>query len=134
MDRSKIGWSFPGIPLIAGIWLLVAPIALDYGALAPARWNGLGAGIVLVVLALLRFLKPLPPAGLVWTILAAGVWLILAPFVLGYGSFDTAAESLNARGATWNDIIVGLLVTAVAAEDAAISGEKRKRRRRGSGL
>ena len=132
MVRRRIETAFAGVPLAAGIWLLAAPFALDYAGLMQARWNDLAAGIVLVLLALLRFLKPLPPAGMVWSILAAGLWLILAPFILGYGNFGNPGESVNVKGATWNDILVGLLVTAMAAEDAAISGARRRRARRGS--
>ncbi len=36
-----------------------------------------------------------------WIYLVLGIWLILAPFVLGYS--DTA-------GALWSDIIVGVLI------------------------
>ncbi len=36
----------------------------------------------------------------------AGLWLIVAPFVLGYS---------NLQSAMWNDIIVGIVVAALAA-------------------
>jgi len=36
-----------------------------------------------------------------WTTLIFGIWLICAPFILGYSS---------TAGALWNDIILGVLV------------------------
>ena len=36
-----------------------------------------------------------------------GIWLILAPFILGYASLQVAM---------WNDILLGVLVLALARE------------------
>lgn len=36
-----------------------------------------------------------------WTTLIFGIWLLIAPFVLGY---------TGTAGALWNDIILGVLV------------------------
>lgn len=41
-----------------------------------------------------------------WLCVIAGIWLILAPFILGY-SANVAA--------LWNDIILGLAILAVGA-------------------
>lgn len=41
-------------------------------------------------------------------LLASGVWLVLAPFVLSYGSTGSGF------GARWNDVLVGLALTATA--------------------
>jgi len=40
-----------------------------------------------------------------WLNAILGIWLILSPFILGYG---------NVTSATWNDIIVGILLAVVA--------------------
>jgi hypothetical protein len=39
-----------------------------------------------------------------WTLVILGIWLICAPFILGYSS---------AAGALWDDIIVGVLVASL---------------------
>ena len=36
-----------------------------------------------------------------WSVLIFGIWMICAPFILGYS---------GTAGALWNDIIMGLLV------------------------
>lgn len=38
-----------------------------------------------------------------WICIVAGIWLIVAPFALGYA---------GVAGALWNDIILGLVVLA----------------------
>ena len=120
--KSKVS-GLGGIPLAAGIWLLIAPFVLGYSTLAQALWNDLIVGVLLVTLALVRVFKPLRYAGVSWTIVALGVWLILAPFILGYGNFGNPGESVNTKGATWNDIIAGVIVLAIAAGNAmAIRG------------
>jgi len=40
-----------------------------------------------------------------WVTVALGVWLIIAPFVLGYSNIIVAL---------WNDVIVGVLVAVLA--------------------
>lgn len=49
-----------------------------------------------------------------WTCIVAGIWLILAPFALGY---STVAAAL------WNDIILGLIVLVVGGY--ALSAKKK---------
>ncbi|GMQ95076.1 MAG: hypothetical protein BMS9Abin13_186 [Patescibacteria group bacterium] len=41
-----------------------------------------------------------------WVCVIAGIWLIMAPFVLGY--------SVNVA-ALWNDVLVGLVILSVGA-------------------
>ena len=47
--------------------------------------------------------------------LGIGLWLIIAPFVLPYDVFASAGvEGVADATATWNDIVVGLLVVVLA--------------------
>lgn len=41
-----------------------------------------------------------------WLCVIAGIWLIIAPFILGYSDNVTAL---------WNDIILGLIVLGIGA-------------------
>jgi hypothetical protein len=51
-----------------------------------------------------------------WTNALLGLWLVVAPFVLGYGvaveaeALATAGAVGGAQAAMWNDIIVGVIV------------------------
>jgi hypothetical protein len=61
-----------------------------------------------MVVALIRVMSRTSTGWLSMVNVAAGVWLIAAPFVLGFGHDPHAASS------TWNDIIVGAIVVLLA--------------------
>jgi len=86
--------------VILGFWLVSAPFVLDYRLQKP-QLNDLcvGLGVMLIALAAIA----VPKLRYANTVL--GLWLIVSPFVLGFGGYRTA---------TLNDIIVGLLVTALS--------------------
>ena len=96
--------------IIAGFWLIVAPFLLGYTELGVALRNDVIVGVVVLVLAWARASRPREIPGLSWFNALLGVWLIVAPFVLGY---DSAAAPL------WNDVSVGLIVAALATWSAA---------------
>ena len=90
------------VNLLLGIWLIITPYWFGY--LTPAaKWNQTILGIVILVLAGLRATAP-RQRWLSTLIGLAGIWAIIAPFVLNY--------SLNA--AYWNEIIVGIVVAFLA--------------------
>lgn len=90
-----------GINLALGGWLIIAPFLLTVST--PAMWNDVLAGIAVLLLAGTRVAKPdAGTKGASWTNVLVGAWLIIAPFVLGYGS----------QVAIWNDVIVGVLLVA----------------------
>ena len=91
------------INVAAGIWLIIAPFVLTYATATP-KTNDIILGIIVGVLALIRALNPARTLWLSWVNVAAGIWLIIAPFVLGY-AFTTPR---------WNDIILGIIVCVVA--------------------
>jgi hypothetical protein len=79
---------------------------------------------VVAALAVARLARPLMNPSLSWINALLGLWLILAPFVLGYGA-AVEAEALAAAGAVggaqaamWNDIIVGVIVLVLGAWSA----------------
>lgn len=49
-----------------------------------------------------------------WIFVLAGIWLIIAPFVIGYSSTVSAL---------WNDIVVGIIVAVVAIFGYSQKGE-----------
>lgn len=109
--RSTVQWT-SGTNLVAGIWMILAPFLLGYAAITAAVWNDVIIGLAVAVLAGTRLAKPLEREGASWTNLVLGLWLIAAPFALGYAA--TAA-------ALWNDIVIGVVVAALGAWSAVAS-------------
>ena len=101
-----------GFNILAGIWLILASFVLGYAAVAAAMWNEIVVGVVVLVLAAVRVGNPDRFAGLSWINMAAGLWLIAAPFVCGYSEVPRAM---------WNDVIMGIVVAALAAASASIT-------------
>ena len=78
-----------------GIWLMAAPSALDYvGTVAETNDRIVGPLIAtMAICAIWGIARPLR-----WVNVLAGIWLLMAPFVLGYGE------------SAWivNDMVVGV--------------------------
>ena len=96
---------------LAGVWLVLAPRALDYNALGTdfdGYWNDVVIGVAVGLAALVRAATPARSAAFGLANLGLGGWLIAAPWVLNYN------DAIDAPRATWNDIIVGIIVAALA--------------------
>ncbi len=100
-----------GTNLAAGIWLILAPFILGYSAVTAALWNDILIGLAVTGLAWVRVAKPME-RGASWTNVVLGVWLLAAPFALGYSA--TAA-------AMWNDIVIGIVVVVLGVWSAMAS-------------
>jgi ABC-type iron transport system FetAB permease component len=100
------------LDVIAGVWLILAPFVLGYAFATGALWNDILLGIIIAVLAGYRAMsegyKTSWPS---WVGFIAGLWLIVAPFIVGYSSISAAV---------WNDVIFGIIV-AVLSLWAALS-------------
>ena len=94
-SRPQRALGASGLNIIPGIWLIIAPFILGYTRLEVAMWNDIILGIIVAAFALLRTFGTGQASGS-WINLAAGIWLIIAPFVLNYGSNPTPR---------WNDVI-----------------------------
>lgn len=106
-----------GFVMLAGIWLLVAPFVLGHGDRPAAMWNEVVVGAIVLVIGGVRVANPERFVGLSWVNLIAGLWLIAAPFVCGYS--DVAR-------AMWNDIVVGIVIAAMAAASASMTSSLRR--------
>jgi SPW repeat len=90
--------------LVLGLWLAVSPWALSYAGTATPAWNAHIVGLIVAVAAiaaLAAFQKWEE-----WVNAALGAWLIVSPFILGFGSLTAAL---------WNQLIVGVVVLVLAA-------------------
>lgn len=96
---TTIGW----VGLLAGIWLLMAPFVLGYTN-EVARTNDIWLGIIIGAAALLRSFMPARNKWFDWITIFAGVWLVIAPYMLGY------ANSV----ASMNDMVLGLVSIVVS--------------------
>lgn len=101
MDGEKQTAGASWLTILAAIWLIIAPFVLGY-LNATARTNDLWLGIIVGVLAVIRLVTHAAWAG--WLNVIAGIWLIIAPFVLRYPGTTEL----------WNDVILGILVAAFA--------------------
>jgi len=100
-----------GLNIIAGLWLIIAPFLLNYGDLREALGNDVIVGIIVASIATLRAFGAYGADWLSWTNFVLGGWLIIAPFILGYGR----AAPIS------NDIVVGIIILALAAWSALAS-------------
>ncbi len=86
-----------------GLWLAVSPWFAGYAAHPAATAN---AAIVGLALALAAHFEASCEISLEWLNLGSGVWLVIAPFLLGFDDLPVAAA---------NSIAAGAAVAALAA-------------------
>ncbi|MFN3746639.1 MAG: SPW repeat protein [Hyphomicrobiaceae bacterium] len=101
-EKLSNQWKDAG-SLALGIWLILSPWALAYAGETTAAWNAYIVGAIIAVAAfaaLIAFQKWEE-----WVNAGLAAWLIVSPFVLGFSGLTYAL---------WNQIIVGLLVGALA--------------------
>ncbi len=89
-----------GINAVLGVWLIIAPFVITYPNTV-AMWNSIIVGAVVLILAWIRLANPVRAPGLSWINAILGLWLIVAPFVLGFSG--TASTR-------WNDIVIGVAI------------------------
>lgn len=78
--------------LIAGVWLIFSPFYLDsYAVAGGAALNCVAVGVLLVAASWMALVRP--RSWEEWVNIVLGVWLVVAPFVLGFE--DVAAVTLN---------------------------------------
>lgn len=97
-----------GLNILAGAWLVLAPFALTYDT-QRAMWNSVIVGVVVAVLAAIRFFDPLRPRRISWAVFWLGFSLVVSPLILG----------LHDRMAlTWHTAVLGVIVMALGAWSA----------------
>jgi hypothetical protein len=111
MDGTQ--WALKDITwvnLLLGIWLIVGLFALGVARLSPvALTNNIIIGVLVLVMSWWVITAAAPPTGAAWFQVFCGLWLLASPFVLKYRQLRTVAG---------NDIVVGIIVIAVALAEA----------------
>jgi hypothetical protein len=102
------------INFVLGIWSIVSPLVLYESAKTAPALNAYIIGVVIAVLsaaALWHFQKWEE-----WLSAVLGAWLVVSPWVLGFGVDHIA---------TWNQIIVGIVVGILAFWSGVIEHDMR---------
>lgn len=90
--------------LIAGVWLFFSPFWMaSYDVAGAAALNSVGVGVLLVAASCIALARPRPWEE--WVNLVLGVWLVVAPFALGFE---------DAGPATLNHVVIGVIVAGDA--------------------
>jgi hypothetical protein len=98
-----------------GLWLALSPWVLGYSHLEAATANAAVMGLALALGS--HFEVSLDETSAEWFNVAAGLWLVLAPFLLGYsGQVEV----------TVNSIVVGTAVAALASSAMSLDKEVEK--------
>ncbi len=108
MDTSnRLNW----VVAIVGVWEVLAPFILGYSAVTAAVWNAVIVGIAVIVFAVWSALSNNlgTSRALDWITAIIGLWLIVAPFILGF---------TGVTAALWNAIIVGIVIAVLEAWSA----------------
>lgn len=108
MPNREQAMTASGLNILAAIWLIAAPYMFNFAHTASAS-NDITIGIIVGILALIRVFTPTTSGWLSWINVILGLWLIVSPFFLGY---------INVAS-LWNDIILGVIVAALAAWSSA---------------
>lgn len=112
-----------GINMVTALWLFISPFGLFYANIGQALWNSLMVGAVVFILAVTRMNNPMKHIRFSWMNSILGLWLIISPFLLGYGNFSDVPYST----ATWNHLIFGLIILASGAGSAITSSNRVKK-------
>jgi len=107
--RSSV-WAASGINIVAGAWLIAAPFVLGFADSVDALWNYLIVGLIVLVLAAIRVSQWAENAWMSWVNVGLGVWLMIAPFLMGFG-----------ETALWNSIGAGIVVAVMGGWSASAS-------------
>jgi hypothetical protein len=95
-----------------GLWLAMSPWLLDYSGDEAATANAASVGLVLALGS--HFEVAFDEISVEWLNFAAGIWLLAAPFVLGFSGRPDAAA---------NSVAVGTLAALLAASALSLDKE-----------
>lgn len=98
-----------------GLWLAMSPWLLDYSHHEAATANAAIVGLMLALGS--HFEVSFDDLSMEWLNLVAGLWLVAAPFVLGFAALSEV---------TANSIAVGSFVTVLAASALSLDKELEK--------
>lgn len=97
-----------GLDALAGLWLVLSPWVLAFQVPA-ATTNNIIFGLLITLLAAIRFFGAFNAAWVSWVNAVLGLWVLLSPWFLGFTAFEVP---------TTNNIILGIIVIVLASWSA----------------
>lgn len=94
-----------GLNILAALWLIISPYGFGYHLLNPPFWNSIVVGVAVAFFAILRIVMPFRYPEISWINFLLGVWLLVAPFLLGFADLPAAL---------WNTLFVGVFAMLMA--------------------
>ncbi len=92
------------VNMLLGLCLAIAPWVMGFDTMTSPTLNAVAAGLALVALAMGALM--MPRAWEEWGEAAMGLWMVLSPWILGFGMVRVAMTST---------VAIGLAVLALAA-------------------
>ena len=114
METATARWQ-QWASFVLGLWLAMSPWICGYEEQHAATANAAFLGIAFALGS--HFEASLDPCSAEWLNLAGGMWLVAAPFILGFAATGVASA---------NCIAVGTLVIALAASALSLDKELEK--------
>lgn len=107
-----------GPVFLLGLYCAASPWIVHYTFSQPSlTTHNLIVGIAIGLLALSFAFTPTRMYGLSWAMCAMGVWMIIAPWIVGNGPD---------AGVIWNNIIIGALAFLLGAVCAMVAARSRR--------
>lgn len=121
MDGPQ-GVAVDGLVFLAGLYLAISPYVVHFSAAShELTVVNLVIGLAIAALGLGLTIAPARMFGLTWAMIAAGVFLIISPWVVTVGHTAT-------RGMIWNNLLVGGLTCLLGFTAAGMVMVNRRRR------
>lgn len=111
--ETIISWT-SGINMALGIWLFLSAWMVP-ALMTASRANDLFFGVVIFVLSVIRNSVRSRTGLASWLSAGAGIWVIVAPFAMGYA----------VTGQRLNSVIVGIVVAVLAAVNGGAGATRR---------
>jgi hypothetical protein len=112
--RGRQDSALDGMILLTGLYAAVSPWIVHFSASNPdLRTSNLIVGLAVAVFGLGLTMAPERMGRLGWACAAAGVWLIVTPWVATVGHHPTT-------GMIWNNVLVGAVVVLLGCATAGI--------------
>lgn len=90
---------------VLGVFMMLAPYLFGYVDNGAAYWTSLLAGGLVTIASIWEGVESRKAAWEYWIATIVGIFAIVAPFILGYGSLTEAM---------WTSVIVGILIAISA--------------------
>ena len=109
MEKCWEDW----VNLVMGVWLFFSPFTLNYTMLQ-AVWNAWLLGIAIIIFTV--WALSIPKVWKEWTTTILSLWLVISPWLAGFS---------QETDATWNFVMVGLIIFVLSVKAILPSHRKR---------